>query len=128
MISDNVVVKKSLIEGKGVFASRNFKKGEIVLHWDISQTLSKEEFEKMSSEDKKYVTFLNGKYVLMQKPEKYVNHSCDANTFAKDYCDVAIRDIIQGEEITADYTGELPPGTNMACTCGNKNCKKIIKS
>jgi len=29
----SVVVKKSKISGKGVFASRDFKKGEIVLRW-----------------------------------------------------------------------------------------------
>jgi len=64
----------------------------------------------------------------MQAPEKYINHSCDANTMARDFCDIALRDINLGEEITANYTEELPPGTYMECTCGNIKCKKIIKS
>ena len=40
----------------------------------------------------------------------------------------ANRDIKKGEEITGDYTEELPPGTYMKCNCGSKKCKKIIRS
>jgi hypothetical protein len=47
----------------------------------------------MSEEQQKYISFLNQTYVIMQEPEKRVNHSCNANTTAKDFCDVAIRDI-----------------------------------
>lgn len=126
MKSDQVIVKKSRIHGKGVFAAQDFKKGEVVLHWDTSHVLSKQEVEKMSEEEKRYVSFLDGKYIAMQTPEKYVNHSCAANTKAEDFCDVAIRDISKGEEITADYSKELPPGFSMKCNCGSKNCQKIV--
>jgi len=62
---NNVVVKESKIEGKGVFASHNFKKGEIVLQWDISHTLSKGEVDKISEEEKgKSIAFLNNKYII----------------------------------------------------------------
>lgn len=127
MQSDNVIVKKSYIEGKGVFASRDFKKGEIVLHWDISHTLSKEKVDKMSNKEKKYISLLDNKYVIMQEPERFVNHSCSANTTAKNFCDIAKRDISKGEEITANYTEELLPNTSMKCNCGSKNCIKTIK-
>lgn len=128
MKSNNVIVKNSHIEGKGVFALRDFKEGEIVLNWDTSHNLPKEIVDKMSNEEKKYISFLNGKYVIMQEPEKYVNHSCEPNTTAKNFCDVVLRDIKKGEEITGDYTEELPPGTYMKCNCGSKKCKKIIRS
>ena len=128
MKSDCVMVKNSNIEGKGVFALRDFKKGEIVLRWNMSRILSKEEVEKLNEEEKEYISFLNGKYVIMQEPERYVNHSCEPNTTAKNFCDVAITDIKAGEEITADYTEELPPNTSMKCHCGSKKCKNIIRS
>ncbi len=128
MKSDNVIVKNSSIEGKGVFALRDFKKGEVVLHWNISHTLPKEKVDQMTDEEKKYISFLNDKYVVMQEPEKYVNHSCEPNTTAKNFCDVAIKDIRKGEEITTNYTEELPPDTSMKCNCGSKNCRKIIRS
>jgi len=47
MNTDEVMVKNSKIEGKGVFALRNFKKGEVILHWDASKTLLKEVSDKM---------------------------------------------------------------------------------
>ncbi len=60
-------------------------------------------------------------------PENCVNHSCDANTNAKDFCDVAKGDIAKDEEITADYSETMVPGDAMVCNCGSKNCRKVIK-
>jgi len=128
MNTDEVMVKNSKIEGKGVFALRNFKKGEVILHWDASKTLLKEVSDKMSQNDKKYVSFLGGKYIIMQAPEKYVNHSCEPNTTAKNFCDIAIRDIKKEEEITADYAEELPPDTSLEYHCGSKKCRGVIRS
>lgn len=127
MKTDDVIVRTSKIHSKGIFASRDFEKGEVVLGWDVSHILFEGKVDKMSSEEKRYISFLNGKYIIMQEPEKYVNHSCDANTTAKNFCDVAIRDIKQGEEITGNYVEELPPNTEMRCNCGSKNCRKVIR-
>jgi SET domain-containing protein len=123
----DVVVKKSKIEGKGVFAARDFKKGEVVVCWDISKELSKEEAERVPDEEKRYVDFFSGKYILQSPPARYVNHSCEPNTFVKDFCDVAARDIRMGEEITADYAKCPAPGMDMRCSCGSKNCRGTIK-
>lgn len=124
----NVIVKKSNIDGKGVFAARNFKKGEVVLKWDISRILTSKELKQLAEEEKKYVSYMNGKYVIMQPPERFVNHSCDANTHADNFRDIAKRDIERGEEITADYSEETVPDFKMKCKCGSKNCRGIIKS
>ena len=124
----DVIVKESKIHEKGVFASRNFKKGEVVLKWDISHELTKEEVNSIPEEEKRYVTFFDGKYVLMQPTERYVNHSCEADTYADNFCDIAKRNIMVGEEITADYSEEGVPDMNMKCKCGSKNCRGIIKT
>ena len=123
----DVIAKKSKIEGLGVFASRNFKKGEVVIKWDISHQLTSAEVKKLPESQKRYVAFLDGKYILMQSPARYVNHSCDANTYTDNFCDVAKRDIKKGEEITSDYSETETPGFEMKCNCGSKNCRKIIK-
>jgi len=125
MKTDDIVVKNSAINWKDIFALRDFKKGEIVLRWNISHTLSKQQFQKISDEEKEYITFLNGKYMIMQDPEKYVNHSCEANTKAKDFCDVAIRDIKKGEEITGNYS-DTSSKNHMKCMCKSTKCKKNI--
>lgn len=82
MKTDDVIVKQSNIHGKGVFANRNFMANEIILQWDTSNILSKNKVDKMNEEEKRYIAFLNNTYVLMQEPERFVNHSCDANTTA----------------------------------------------
>ncbi len=127
MKNDDVVVKNSKIEGKGVFASRDFKKGERVLCWDTSTILSKEDIKKLSEDELRYVVFWNKKYLKLKNPEKYVNHSCEPNTAVKNFCDVAIRDIKKGEEITGNYEENALPGETMECNCRSRKCKKIIK-
>lgn len=122
----DVSVKESKIEGKGVFAERDFKKGEVVLKWDTKNLLTEDEVAKMPPDERSYVSYFKGKYILMQEPERYVNHACEANTYAKDFADVALRDIKKGEEITADYTDEHLPGVGIQCKCGSVSCRGII--
>ncbi|MFH0970078.1 MAG: SET domain-containing protein [Candidatus Diapherotrites archaeon] len=124
----DIVVKESKINGKGVFASRNFKKGEIVVKWDITHQLTKKEVDRLSENEKRFVAYAEGKYILMQPPTRYVNHSCDANTYVDNFSHVAKRDIKKGEEITDDYSKDETPGFEMKCTCGSKNRRSIIKS
>lgn len=116
----DVVIKKSKIQGKGVFANKNFKKGEVVLKWN-PQKITKEEAEKLKTKEKHYLMHQNKDYFLMQSPEKYVNHSCDSNTKVKNQSDVAIKNIKKGEEITSTYNKKS--SVNFKCKCGAKNCK-----
>jgi len=124
----DVIVKKSKIQGRGVFANRDFRKGEVVLRWDTSKKVTKKEFAKLSENEKRYVTFIDGVYTLIPEPERYVNHSCNPNTTVKKNCDVATKKIKKGEEITADYSEDLAPGEKMICNCKSKNCEGIIKN
>lgn len=128
MKSDKVYIKKSNIHGMGVFADRDFKKGEVILHWDTTNFVSDDEYNKASYEEKRYITFLDNKHIRMQEPEKFVNHSCSSNTAAKNYCDVALRDIKKDEEITANYTETSTDDEQIVCNCGSDKCKKIVIS
>jgi hypothetical protein len=127
MKTDEVIVKQSDIHGKGVFAARDFKAGDIVLRWDKSNILTAEEYEKLTDDEKRYVCFVDGIYVQMQEPERYVNHSCDSNTTAKHFSDIAKRNIKMGEEITSDYNEELLTQKKFKCTCGSSNCSDAGK-
>jgi len=130
MKPEEVLVKKSKIPGKGVFAKRDIKEGEKVLDWiGCSQQLSKSQIEKLTKEKKKRVSKLKGDtYVLFKSPGRYINHSCDPNTKSINGKDNAIRNIMKGEEITTDYISEEVPDLNINCNCGSKNCIKIIRS
>ena len=121
-----VIVQKSKIQGYGVFAGRNFKKGEIVMKWDTATVLIKRDALKIPLTKRKYLVYSNGMFILSQPPEKYLNHSCIPNTMEKNYCDIALRNIQKGEELTTDYSTDAPPHIKMKCFCKNKNCKRII--
>lgn len=126
-MNKNIIVKKSKINKKGVFAARDFKKGEVVLKWK-PKALKKSEAEKLKDSQKHYLhKTSNNKYYLIQPPERFVNHSCEANTQVKNSsCDVAIRDIKKSEEITSCYGKDAL--ALFVCKCGSKNCKNVIKA
>ncbi len=121
----DIVIKKSKISGRGVFAGKNFKKGDIVISWS-PKILKKSELKKLSENDKHFIEKVGHKYYLMQPPERYVNHSCDPNTKPLNDCDVAIRNIKKGEEITTNYSTQTI-NNGFECKCESKNCQKIIK-
>ena len=122
----DIIIKRSAIHNKGVFAGREFKKGELVMKWSVKRTLTKQELEHVPLADEKYISYMEkGKYVIMGAPSRFVNHSCDANTWAMNGVDIAKSDIKKGEEITADYTKEKAP-YQFVCNCGSARCKKVI--
>ena len=124
-MNKDIIVKKSKINEKGVFAARDFRKGEVVLKWD-PKILEESEIENLKDSQKHYLYEVGkNKYFLMQPPEKFVNHSCEANTQVKNSCDIAIRDIKKGEEITSDYG--KGGSVSFVCRCGSKNCRGVIK-
>jgi SET domain-containing protein len=122
MLDIETEVRKSKIEGKGVFALRDFKPGEIVIAWDTSNTLSEDEYARLPEDQRRYVVRFKGQWLYMMPPSRYVNHSCDANTRALNGADVAIKEIHAGEEITSDYRSEMKLGEKMECHCGAATC------
>jgi SET domain-containing protein len=115
----DIVIMKSKIQGKGVFAARDFKKGEVIIKWDASDKINKKEYD--SAKDKTYLSKVGKIYLRMKAPAKYVNNSCNPNTKVKNFCDVTIRDIKKGEEITGNYADDTG-GIDFKCNC--KKCKK----
>jgi uncharacterized protein len=128
MVDKKIKIKLSKIHGEGVFASKDIKKGEVVLKWNISNTLSKEEIEKLNQEERKYICFLDEKFIVMQEPERFINHSCDPNTISKNFSDIANRDIKKEEEITSDYSKVSSGGPTIKCNCRSPKCIGLIKS
>ena len=104
---DGIVVKKSKVGqfDKGVFANRDFKKGEIVVRYgNLLKPLAKKEFQKLPKSEKMFTHEHWGVIYLYLPPARYVNHSSNPNTVQnlKERYDVAIRNIKKGEEITTD--------------------------
>lgn len=120
------LVRLSKIHGKGLFANRDFKKGEVVVEYSLKE-LTPEEFAGLPESERHFTAKRNGQYVLFMPPARYVNHSCEPNTTSVNMqADVAIRDIKRGEEITGDYSEEDIPNVSMKCKCGSKKCRGVI--
>ncbi len=125
-VEKSVEIRSSQIEGRGLYALRNFAPGEIVLRWDVSQLIAKDLLESLPREERRYLhPFDERCLMIVQPPERYVNHSCNNNTEVRDFCDVAIRPIATGEEITSDY-GADGSGSKFVCRCGAENCRGVI--
>ena len=127
-----VYVKKSKIQGKGVFANMDFKARENILAIDDPHIVK--DFNELRAYQKEFQCdwLGNGKTVLMQSPERYINHSCDPNSYVKTVKGkrqvLAMRNIKKGEEITYDYVINGYYDSAIKCRCGSKNCRKILNN
>jgi hypothetical protein len=114
--------------GLGVFAKERIPRGTITWTRDpLDRTLRPGEFDTMPPIQQaaivKYV-FADpaGNYLLGWDAARFVNHSCAAtcrNVGAR--FDVAIRDIVAGEQITSD-NAELNIAEEFNCLCGAPVC------
>ena len=102
---DDVIIGKGNLSGKGVYAARDFKKGEVVIKYNL-KLLTKRDFENLSEGEKKFTHIHQGTIHLYSEPEKYINHSQNPNTYQdlENFCDIALHDIAKGEMITTDAT------------------------
>src|SRR3989344_5622275 len=124
---------KSRIEGRGLFAVKPIREGEIVAikggHIIFWKTLKKH--EKLIGAS--YLQ-INDNFVLapltkreIEKVMMFLNHSCNPNVGVRgEITFVAMRDIKVGEELTIDYAMIDDDNYRMRCNCGARNCRKVI--
>jgi len=129
----DITIKESGEKGKGVFALKDFKKDEIILHIDggVIETDNPDSLPK-DIQDHCFPFDKKGKvrkYVLPKSPWKYLNHSCNPNAGIKNNRDiVAMKSIKKGDEITFDYAMNNIDNWTMECNCGSKDCRKVIST
>lgn len=129
-----VIVKESSINRLGVFASENISKGKLILAIDDSRIVTSElPLVESKGELEYHCDYLaGGKVVLMQNPERHINHSCDPNTFVKTMLGIryvfALTSIAADEEVTYDYCINGFGDTIWQCNCGSSHCRKTIHS
>jgi len=135
---EDVSVGESRIHGQGVFAKKAFLKGDLVLEIDDSASVL--DRERLTPEQEVFIDVfftVEGKQKIteMKSPEKFINHSCDPNTYVLTDMERgvrqvwALRNIPIGGELTWDYAiniweewiGPVP------CNCGAANCRRTIR-
>ncbi len=137
----NHTLRETSEKGLGVFAARDIKQGERILHVDLHgfQTYTLAELEHAVEQnpelDGDHVNYVGrGRYVIDNTPASYMNHSCNPNCcFQMEsiavYDVLALRDIAKGEELSHDYTANAIDQFagqgfwTLECRCGSKDCR-----
>ena len=130
-------IKKSNIDKKGLYASKDIKEGTKIINY-VGKIISTKESEKNEKFDNKkdiYLFNLNNRYDLdgdfKFNTARLINHSCDPN------CEVegtglklwisSIKNIKKGEELTYDYGFSYDKDyKQFPCKCGKQNCVGYI--
>ena len=132
-ISNKVKVIGSPIEGRGLFAIKPIKKGEVIAIKG-GHIIDWKTFKKHESLIGESYLQIDDNFILapLQKNEvekvmMFLNHSCAPNCGVRgEITFVAMRGVKQGEEITVDYAMIDNDNYKMKCGCGAKKCRKII--
>lgn len=127
---DKIYIGKSKIQGRGIFAKKDIKKGERVGIIKGETIRFKIKNKKDSKVGPNRVGIGKDLWIETEKPLIYTNHSCDPNMgISGRVIFIALRNIKKDEELTFDYSiqGE-DKFWQMKCGCGAKNCRKVICS
>ena len=126
-------VKKSIINRKGLVATKNIKKNTNIIEYK-GRLISKKESEfndKFDNDKHIYLFNINKRYDLdgdyKYNTARLINHSCEPN------CEVigkglrlwisAITDIKKGDELTYDYGFSYDCNyKDYICKCGSESC------
>lgn len=125
--SGKVTYRKSPIHGTGVFANELIRSGEVALKWADTREISSPECGLLPTSERAYIERQKDRILLMGIPERFVNHSCEPNTQPGHLCDLAVRDIAKGEEITTDLSGFFISMGSFPCNCGSAQCRGVIR-
>jgi len=113
----------------GIFAERDIKKGETVF---IFKGKTKQYFGFDLSVGKYWLGVGNNVWIGVPKENlgHHINHSCKPNSgFKGTRTIIAVKNIKKGEQATIDYSvTEEDLKWKMKCKCGEKNCRKTIRS
>jgi SET domain-containing protein len=128
-----IEVRKSAIDGKGVFALTEFRRGQRVGElW--GKVISITEATRRASQRRRIAIVELDEAIAIDAARskscfRYINHSCEPNTimrigdgWVRFY---AKRIIKPAEELTSDY-GETQHAGTLPCKCGTLRCRGFL--
>jgi SET domain-containing protein len=132
--SPKTEVRESKIHGRGLFATADIEKDEVVavkgghiisreqLREEITPRLGPVEIQ---IDDDSFIAPVTDEE--RESSMLYSNHSCDANLGLRgEVTFVALRDIRVGEELTHDWAMTDDDDYSVECKCGSPNCRKTL--
>jgi SET domain-containing protein len=127
-------VRESTIHGRGLFATAEIAKGEVVAvkggHIISREQLREQVTPRLGPAEIQIGDDLFIAPVTNEEREGsmiYSNHSCNANLGMRgEITFVAMRDIRAGEELTHDWATTDDDNYTLKCNCGAKNCRGTL--
>lgn len=119
--------------GHGVVATKLIPKGTIT--WVLDAFDQVFEPDKVAAMSPMHVAVMQkysyqdamGRHILCWDNGRFVNHHCEANCLGGSYAfEVAVRDILPGEQLTDDYGG-LNVDDDFPCSCGSPVCRGSVR-
>jgi SET domain-containing protein len=131
-LADGLSIRKSRIDGKGCFATIQFRRRRKIAAY-TGERISSAEAERRGRRRKLRICDVDDRWSLDGSRggngTHYINHSCAPNAFMRTVCGhvlfFALRDIRPDEEITIDYEDTLHPNSKR-CHCRAVNCRGKI--
>src|SRR5689334_8637574 len=126
-------VRESKIHGRGLFATTNIAKNEIVAVKG-GHIIAREELREITPRLGPVEIQIDDNLFIAPVTDEerelsmlYSNHSCDANIGMRgEITFVAMRDIPAGEELTHDWAMTDDDDYSIECKCGAPNCRSIL--
>lgn len=142
-MTDDLIVKKSKIDGNGVFTKKEIKKRQTVWVFrgelcTLGEMIRRVREGKENPSDPLQIG--DEEYLDLDPLSRTFNHFCSPNCFVRGGGEselVAFRDINKGEEITFDYSTTMGENEEKIkktrvmfwtcpCRCGSSLCRGII--
>lgn len=132
------VMKGNSISGYGIYASREIAEGEIIFKGEgrSQRIITKRYVDKHWNEEermhfRRYAYPVSDELFILwdDDPSEWApqNHCCEPNTTFDGLNVLALRSIMEGEELTLDYAQFLDENMEpFQCQCGSKNCRGLV--
>ncbi|MDE1828596.1 MAG: SET domain-containing protein [Candidatus Micrarchaeota archaeon] len=133
-----VKIGKSKISGKGIFATKDIRKGQLIFVMKGERITFKQMVKRVNQGAERGSDPLQigaKTYLDLDEFSRVFNHSCNPNSFIRGKDElVSIRNIKSGEEITFDYSSTMDDNYQNAsrgiwtnrCRCGATNCRGSV--
>jgi hypothetical protein len=133
-LSPRTAVKPSPIHGRGLFATRPIRRGEVVAikggtvmdRAALRRVKGRVAWSYIQIGDGIYIGATSARQVRANK--LYLNHSCEPNVGLRgEITFVAMREVAAGEELTYDWAMEEHAASSVTrCRCGRPGCRRVL--
>lgn len=135
-INQKVVIERSAIEGRGLFAVADIARGEQITRTGNhdSVIMTDEEFSQYIKTVDTWDAISVGGHLNKvfrgsrdDNPTHFCNHSCEPNADLNSWGLVAIRTIRAGAEVTSDYRPLSSTEWVLNCHCRARSCTGVVR-